>query len=114
MCKPHFGNQDFSQLANTVIINHFVMWISNPITNPNYEMGVAHAFEHNLEIIRIIHWFDITSWLFYSSGPLTRKSVSEALIFESFNPQYDERLSIESPEKYKFKTKKNIFLQNMF
>ena len=28
MCKPHFGNQDFSQLANTVIINHFVMWIS--------------------------------------------------------------------------------------
>ena len=38
-------------------------------------------------------------------GPsLTVKSVSEALIFESVNPQYDERLFIESPEKYKFKT----------
>ena len=34
----------------------------------------------------------------------TGKSVSEALIFESFNPQYDERLFIESPEKYKFRT----------
>ena len=30
--------------------------------------------------------------------------MSEALIFESFNPQYDERLFIESPEKYKFRT----------
>ena len=34
----------------------------------------------------------------------TGKSVSEALIFESVNPQYDERLFIESPEKYKFRT----------
>ena len=30
----------------------------------------------------------------------TGKSVSEALILESVNPQYDERLFIESPEKY--------------
>ena len=29
----------------------------------------------------------------------TGKSVSEALIFESVNPQYDERLFIESPPK---------------
>ena len=28
----------------------------------------------------------------------TGKSVSEALIFESVNPQYDERLFIESPK----------------
>jgi len=30
--------------------------------------------------------------------------LSEALIFESFNPKYDEGLFIESPEKYKFRT----------
>jgi hypothetical protein len=34
----------------------------------------------------------------------TGKSVSEAPILESFNPQYDERLFIEFPEKYKFRT----------
>ena len=34
----------------------------------------------------------------------TGKSVSEALIFESVNPQYDERLLTESPKKYKFRT----------
>ena len=39
--------------------------------------------------------------------PLTSKSVSElseALILELVNPQYDERLFIEFPEKYKFRT----------
>ena len=30
--------------------------------------------------------------------------MSEALIFESVNPQYDKRLFIESPEKYKLRT----------
>ena len=34
----------------------------------------------------------------------TGKSVSEALILESVNPQYDERLFIEFQEKYKFTT----------
>ena len=34
----------------------------------------------------------------------TSKSVSEALIFESVNPQYDEKLFIQFPEKYKIKT----------
>ena len=34
----------------------------------------------------------------------TGKSLSEALIFESVNPQYDERLFLESPKKYKFRT----------
>ena len=34
----------------------------------------------------------------------TGKSVSEALILESVKPQYDERLFIEFPEKYKFTT----------
>ena len=34
----------------------------------------------------------------------TGKSVSEALILESVHPQYDERLFIEFPEKYKFRT----------
>ena len=34
----------------------------------------------------------------------TGKSVSEALILESVNPQYDKRLLTESPEKYKFRT----------
>ena len=46
-------------------------------------------------------------------GFSTCKSVSEALILESVNPQYDERLFIEFPEKYKFTTfcvLKNIVL----
>jgi hypothetical protein len=34
----------------------------------------------------------------------TGKSLSETLIFESTNPQYDERLFIEFPETYKFRT----------
>ena len=34
----------------------------------------------------------------------TGKSLSEALIFESVNPQYDERLFIEFQEKCKFTT----------
>ena len=32
------------------------------------------------------------------------KTVSEALILESVNPQYDERLFLELQEKYKFRT----------
>ena len=34
----------------------------------------------------------------------TGKSFSEALILASVNPQYDKRLFIEFPEKYKFTT----------
>ena len=34
----------------------------------------------------------------------TGKSMSEALIFDSVNPQYDKRLFIESPKKYKLRT----------
>ena len=34
----------------------------------------------------------------------TGKSVSEALILEPVNPQYDKRLFIEFTEKYKFRT----------
>ena len=34
----------------------------------------------------------------------TGKYFSEALILESVNPQYDKRLFIEFPEKYKFTT----------
>ena len=33
---------------------------------------------------------------------ITGKSMSEALILESVNPQYDKRLFIEFQEKYKF------------
>ena len=39
-----------------------------------------------------------------TSGQITGKFVSEALIFQSVNPQCDERLFIESPKKYKFRT----------
>ena len=41
----------------------------------------------------------------------TGKSVSEALILESVNPQYGERLFIELQEKYKFRT---CCVQNLF
>ena len=34
----------------------------------------------------------------------TGKSLSEALILKSVNPQYDKRLFIEFPEKFKFTT----------
>ena len=40
----------------------------------------------------------------YFSSHSAGKSVSEALIFESVNPQNDEKLFIEFPEKYKFRT----------
>ena len=36
----------------------------------------------------------------YANENGTGKSVSEVLILELVNPQYDERLSIEFPEKY--------------
>ena len=67
-----------------------------------------------------------TSLIFNFSKILTLftdKSVSEALSLESVNPQYDERLFIEFPEKYKFRynncfflvlTFKTIFVHNMF
>ena len=58
---------------------------------------------------------------------VTGKSVSEALILESVNPQYDERLFIEFQKKYKlttcwvqklffcfFMTFKTIFVHNLF
>ena len=41
----------------------------------------------------------------------TGKSMSEALILESVNPQYDERLFIDFQEKYKFAT---CCVQNLF
>jgi hypothetical protein len=42
----------------------------------------------------------------------TCKSFSEALILESVNPQYDEKLFIEFPEKYKFTTFSNSCAPN--
>ena len=36
------------------------------------------------------------------TSPVTGKSFSEAPILASVNPQYDKRLFIEFPEKYKF------------
>ena len=42
---------------------------------------------------------------------VTGKSVSEALILESVNPEYDKRLFIELQEKYKFRT---CFVQILF
>ena len=57
----------------------------------------------------------------------TGKSVSEALILESVNQQYDKRLFIEFPKKYKFTTccvqilfwmskqkQKIVYVRNMF
>ena len=38
------------------------------------------------------------------NSAITGKSFSEALILASVNPQYDKRLFIEFPEKYKFTT----------
>ena len=39
-----------------------------------------------------------------SDDEVTGKSCLEALIFTLVNPQYDNRLFIEFPEKYKFRT----------
>jgi hypothetical protein len=44
----------------------------------------------------------------------TGKSFSDALILESVNPQYDERLFIEFPEKYKFTTFSNFCAPNSY
>jgi hypothetical protein len=40
----------------------------------------------------------------------TDKSFSEALILASVNPQYDKRLFIEFPKKYKFRTCSDLVL----
>ena len=45
-----------------------------------------------------------SSFVSKGNGPSTGKSVSESLILESVNPQYDEKLFIELPKKYKFRT----------
>ena len=49
-----------------------------------------------------LHYLEISSVASRSSYPVidTGKSMSEALILESVNPQYYERLFIEFPEKY--------------
>ena len=58
--------------------------------------GKCYAFEN------VLRTFDDTqvrcSQIFGSTG----KYFSEALILASVNPQYDKRLFIEFPEKYKF------------
>ena len=41
---------------------------------------------------------------YQKKATFTGKSFSEALILASVNPQYDKRLFIEFPEKYKFRT----------
>ena len=65
--------------------------------------------------------FLIENYEFSSSESSTGNFFSEALVLESVNPQYDERLFIEFPEKYKFnivlnvetKTKNNFCTQNV-
>ena len=58
-------------------------------------------------------------------GACTGKSLSEAFILTSVNPQYDKTLFIEFPKKYKFRTCcvqklffvltfKTIIVHNMF
>ena len=49
MCKPYYGNQDFSPLANWVYFKVIVKKIplhneNSPIMDPITKMGVAHAF----------------------------------------------------------------------
>ena len=56
----------------------------------------AHNFFSYIYYVCIIQYVAM-----YSS---TGKSFSEALILESVNPQYDERLFIELQEKYEFRT----------
>ena len=41
---------------------------------------------------------------YQKKATFTGKSFSEALILASVNPQYDKRLFIEFPEKYKLRT----------
>ena len=62
---------------------------------------------------------------YQKKATFTGKSFSEALILASVNPQYDKRLFIEFPEKYKLRTCclqklffvltfETIFVHNMF
>ena len=62
-----------------------------------------HKYEVALDFIYVC---DFTR-IFFETFPiygLTGKSVLEALILESVHPQYDERLLIKFPIKYKFTT----------
>ena len=64
------------------------------------EWGLLKKIHLYLHVYKNSVVFDIPLF-----GPsFTGKSFSEALILESVNPQYDKRLFIEFPEKYKFRT----------
>ena len=74
----------FSPVAN--LMHHFLLKNSHSI------------IFHCKSVWRVVH--QICDWAKYHTG----KSMSEALIVESVNPQYDGRLFIDFQEKYKFTT----------
>ena len=65
------------------------------VENNNGKSPLAIAKERNHHLCE-----EMVSYLYSFTG----KYFSEALILESVNPQYDKRLFIEFPEKYKFTT----------
>ena len=71
-------------------------------------MRIAESFQ-----LSTLSWLDhALKKKLHKSNPINKKTntygtgkyFSEALILESVNPQYDERLFIEFPQKYKFTT----------
>ena len=58
----------------------------------------------NLPTKMLINNYGDKSHLLIQIWKHTGKSLSEVLILESVNPQYDERLFLELQEKYKFRT----------
>ena len=65
----------------------------NLISNQGSKSVAEHTPQVRILNIRLTH-------IVHHTG----KSLWEALILASVNPQYDERLFIEFPEKYKFRT----------
>ena len=72
------------------------------------EHKITSNFE---EIIFKTIWFLLRLFCFFSTG----KSVAEALILESVNPQYDDRLFIELQGQYKKNTSsEHVVYKNCF
>ena len=84
MCKPHYGNQNLSPLANgvyfTVIIKKIPLKdVNSSVTNPITKMGVVYDFKAYLPIHSFLHFIVLLSHKVYqrqithASYTVTRK-----------------------------------------
>ena len=74
---------------------HF--WAVSRLDSCAQKTQYAHKYSRFFQ--KFVDW-NWVSWIIYCFAIDTGKSLSEALIFSSTNPQYDNRLFIELPVQY--------------